>query len=223
MFDRRPGAFIRGAITALSCLAVCAALASLSSCRGQGRWSRAWEEKFESFQPSETIMDLIGVEPGMHVGEIGAGNGRLAVKVAVRVGPSGRVYANDIDPRAVRFMERRCERERIPNLTVIHSRDVHPGFPDGRLDLVYIINTYDELSDPVTLLRNTLGSLKPGGALAVVSYDPDKLPDHRGHAVPKERVIEQCRQAGFDLVSLDPRLLYDNVYLFRVSGSSSGI
>ena len=115
-----------------STLALVATLTLFCSCENQGRWSKTWEEKFESFQPSGKIMDTIGVQPGMHVGEIGAGNGRFAVKVAERVGAAGMVYANDIDPQAVAFMERRCERERITNLTVIHSKELHPGFPDAR-------------------------------------------------------------------------------------------
>ncbi|UCF06544.1 MAG: methyltransferase domain-containing protein [bacterium] len=161
-------------------------------------------------------MDVIGVQPGMHVGEIGAGNGRFAVKVAARVGHAGMVYANDIDPKAVRFMERRCKREQITNMIVIQSGEVQPRFPEGKLDLVYLVNTFDHLSDPVTLLGNTLKSLKPGGRLAVIAYDPGKLPDHGGHAVSKETVIEQCRQAGFELESIDTTFIYDNVYVFRI-------
>jgi len=185
------------------------------ACDREGRWSEAWEEKFESFQPSGAIMDILGIEPGMTVGEIGAGNGRFAVRVAARVGKAGRVYANDIDPKAIRFMERRCRKDGIDNMTVIHSREVEPGFPDGAIDLVYLINTYDELSDPVTLLHNTRPSLKPAGRLAVIVYDPEKLKDHHGHAVPRDVVTEQCSRAGFTLVHLDTSLVYDNIYIFE--------
>jgi ubiquinone/menaquinone biosynthesis C-methylase UbiE len=187
-----------------------------TACEGGGRWSKEWEERFESFQPSGRVMDSIGVEPGMVVGEIGAGNGRIAVRVASRVGAAGLVYANDIDGRAVRFMEERCERERIDNLVVIRSDEVDPRFPRGELDLVYIINTYDHLSDPVTLLRNTRPSLKPTGRLAIIASDTEKLVDHHGHATPREVVIEQVTRAGYELVTLDTSFLYDNVYIFRL-------
>jgi SAM-dependent methyltransferase len=191
------------------------------SCQ-KGRWSKEWEEKFETFQPSGEIMDVIGVKPGLTVGEIGAGNGRFAVKVAARVGSSGKVYANDIDPKAVRFMEQRCEREGITNMAIIHSKDVEPGFPTGKLDLVYLINTYDHLVDPITLLRNTRRSLKPDGRLAVIAYDPQKLADHSGHAVPRKRLITECTRAGFTLVHLDTTFIYDNIYLFKKSKRTIG-
>ncbi len=187
----------------------------VTSCGRGDRWSKEWEERFESFQPSEKIMDIIGVGPGMMVGEIGAGNGRFAVRVAVRVGPSGKVFANDIDTKAVRFMKRRCKREQIENMIVICSRPVETGFPDGELDLVYIINTYEEFTDPVTLLRNTRESLKPEGRLAVIAFDPKRLRDHGGHAVSRQVVIDQCSRAGFRLVHLDTTLTYDNIYIFE--------
>lgn len=189
----------------------------ISSCERGGRWSKEWEEQFETFQPSDKIMDVLGIEPGLVIGEIGAGNGRFAVKVAARVGSSGRVYANDIDPEAIRFMEKRSQREEIANMTVIHSRQLEPGFPEGQLDLVYLINTYDELSDPIGLLHNTRSSLKPKGRLAVIVYDPTKLEDHGGHAVPREVVIDQCSRAGFSLVHIDTTLVYDNIYIFETS------
>jgi ubiquinone/menaquinone biosynthesis C-methylase UbiE len=195
-------------ITVFSCL-------FLVSCEGSGRWSEEWEARFETFQPSDSIMQILGIEPGMVVGEIGAGNGRFAVKVAARVGPTGIIYANDIDPEAIRFMERRCRRDRISNMIVIHGKETEPEFPDGALDLVYLINTYDDLSEPVLLLRNTKPSLKPTGRLAVIVYDPTKLKNHQGHAVPRETVINQCSSAGFVLVRMDTSLIYDNIYLFE--------
>ena len=195
------------------------ALLTLVSCVKGDRWTKEWEERYESFQPSDKIMDIMDVGPGMVVGEIGAGNGRFAVKVSERVGPFGRVFANDIDAEATRFMERRCRSEQISNMTVIHSQQNEPGFPDGELDLVYIINTYDELSDPVTLLRNAKASLKPEGRLAVIVYDPSKFRDHQGHAVAGHVVISQCTEAGFRLVHTDTTLIYDNIYIFRCDES----
>lgn len=186
----------------------------LASCSG-GRWSEEWEQRYETIQPSETVMDLMGIRPGMVVGEIGAGNGRLAVRVAARVGPRGTVYANDIDPRALRFMRERAARDGIDNLVVVRGEEVDPRFPAGGLDLVYVINTYEHLADPVTLLRNTAGCLEPEGRLVIVVHDPDKMKHDRGHAVRSDVVIGQARQAGYELLHTDASLVYDNVYVFR--------
>jgi ubiquinone/menaquinone biosynthesis C-methylase UbiE len=182
------------------------------------RWSQEWEESFETFQPSLKVMDLIGIKENMYVGEIGGGNGRFAVKVARRVGDSGKVYANDIDLKAVRFMTQRCERDNIRNMQVILSRPTNPNFPRNKLDLVYVINTYHYFSDPVRLLANTKYSLKPDGKLAIVASDPDRINRKKKRGVPKEQILRQVTSAGYELVRMDTTsLVFDNIYIFRKS------
>jgi ubiquinone/menaquinone biosynthesis C-methylase UbiE len=160
-------------------------------------------------------MDTLGIRPGMTVAEIGAGNGRFAVRMAARVGESGKVYANDIDPRALRFMRNRIQKERITNMEVIEGALTDPRLPLGVLDLACLVNTYDDLSRPVELLRNTLPALKPEGVLVIMVYDTEKVGDLRGHAVPKERVILEAEAAGFTLLDLDESLSRDTIYFFR--------
>lgn len=182
------------------------------------RWSQEWEESFESFQPSLKIMDLIGIKEDMYVGEIGGGNGRFAVRVARRVGDSGKVYANDIDLKAVRFMTQRCERDNINNMQVILSRPTNPNFPRNKLDLVYVINTYHYFADPVRLLANTKYSLKPEGKLAIVASDPKKIKKKKQRGVSKGQILRQVSEAGYELIRMDTvSLVYDNIYLFRKS------
>ena len=61
-------------------------------------------------------------------------------------------------------------------------------------------------------------SLKPSGRLAIIATDTKKLEDHHGHATPREVVLEQAADAGFELVAIDTTFQYDNVYLFRWAG-----
>ena len=100
--------------------------------------------------------------------------------------------------------------------------ETDPRFPAGGLDLVYTINTYDHLANPVSLLRGTRRYLKPDGRLVIFAYDPRKLEDHRGHAVAERVVVEQVERAGYRLLATDRSLLYDNVYTFRPAGSRMG-
>ncbi len=100
----------------------------------------------------------------MTVAEIGAGNGRFAVRLAARVGNSGLVYANDIDPKALKFMHNRILNEQISNLVIIKGEINHPHLPENEMDLVCLVNTYDDLSHPIELLKNCRSSLKSNGS-----------------------------------------------------------
>ena len=71
-------------------------------------WAALDEESFESFQPTDKIMDTIGITEGMNVGEVGAGGGRVAVRVARRVGPSGKVQSKPPAPVAGLKVEFEC-------------------------------------------------------------------------------------------------------------------
>ncbi|MFH1756002.1 MAG: methyltransferase domain-containing protein, partial [Candidatus Latescibacterota bacterium] len=100
----------------------------------------AWEARWNNLQPPDAVLDTIGVDPGMAVGEIGAGRGRYAVHVAKRVGPDGLVYANDIDREKLDYLRHRCERDSIGNIKTILGMVTLPHFPAAALDLIYIIN-----------------------------------------------------------------------------------
>lgn len=188
----------------LSCFLVLFSLLVLPSTLAQERWSKEWEERFESSQPSEKIMDAIGLKAGMAVAEIGAGNGRFAVRLAKRVGEAGRVYANDIDPRALGFMRKRCLDEKITNMIVVEGKETDPNLPPAALDAVILANTLHMVKEPLPLLKNIIPALKPGGILAVIDFDKEKLIS-RGEAkgedlLPKEHFLRLLSDAGFELV-----------------------
>ena len=190
---------------------------ALSCQKKDGHWSREWEEAFEEWQPSDRIMDVLGVKPGMVIGEIGAGNGRLAVKMARRVGKNGKVYANDIDEKALNFMQSRVQRENIANMNVIKGEVADPRFPPGELDLVYIVNTYEHLEQPVEILKNLSPALKPEGILAIIVTDPDKVDYAPNHTVTQEEVFNDVAQADtFEPLRTETFLTQDNIYIFRL-------
>jgi len=112
-------------------------------------------------------MDAIGVSPGMIAAEIGAGRGRYVVQFAVRVGENGKVYAEDIDAAALKYLEKRCERWGFENVETILGDVTDPKLPEGKVDLIFVISAYHHFEDPVALLRNARSALKPDGTLAI--------------------------------------------------------
>jgi ubiquinone/menaquinone biosynthesis C-methylase UbiE len=164
-------------------------------------------------------MDAIGVEPGMVVGEIGAGRGRYAVHLAQRVGNGGKIYANDIDEHSLAYLKRRSERDGITNIETVLGKVADPCFPPSEMDIAFIINTYHHLNEPVAVLRNTIPALKPGGILAIVEHDPEKMgAEFARSTTSKEVLVKQAKEAGYDLVKVDTFLERDNIYIFEPSG-----
>ncbi|MCJ7681720.1 MAG: methyltransferase domain-containing protein [Candidatus Aminicenantes bacterium] len=171
-------------------------------------WGALNEEGFEKDHPTGLIMKAIGVEKGMTVAEVGAGGGRVAVRVARIVGPSGWVYANDITESALAYMRARVEREAIPNMTVVEGTLTDPRLPAGEMDVVYLTFTYRHLDRPVEVLRNIGPSLKPGGVLAIIeSKDFAARPG-------KNEIIENAVAAGYTLQKMITSFPEDDIYLF---------
>jgi len=176
----------------------------------------AWEQRWNNLQPADKVMDAIGVKPGMTVGEVGAGRGRYAVKMAERVRPTGKIYANDIDAGALAYLNVRCKRDKITNIQTILGTVTDPRLPKGKMDLVYFINTYHHVEKPVELMKNIIPALKPGGLLAIIEHAPEKATSMGHHCTPKETVLQQAKEAGFKMVRLETFLEYDNIYIFKV-------
>lgn len=172
-------------------------------------WGAIDEEAFEIDHPTGLIMKAIGVIEGMTVAEVGAGGGRVAVRVARLVGPTGWVYANDITESALTYMRARVERESITNMTVVEGTLTDPRLPAGEMDVVYLTFTYRHLDRPVEVLRNIGPSLKSGGVLAIIE---DKSYASR----PGENeIIKNAETAGYTLQKKITSFPEDDIYLFN--------
>jgi SAM-dependent methyltransferase len=143
----------------------------------------------------QRVMDILGVVPGAHVADIGAGSGWFAVRAAKRVGEDGVVYAADINPEAIAYINRRIEQEKINNLrTVLASAD-DPKLPADSLDCVLLLKTYHEVAHPVLLLENLRKSLRANARVGVI----DRNGNGEDHGVAREVVIAEAAKAGYRL------------------------
>ena len=172
------------------------------------------EREYNEWQPPKLIMDAMGLEAGMVIGEIGAGGGRFTVWFADRVGESGKVYANDIDMGALLHLKKRCKKYTFTNVIPRMGKRADPNIPAGVLDIAFMIGTYHHLDKPVGLIRNIIPALKQDGVLVIVENDPEKS-GWTSHTTPKDILIEQVDQAGFELIKIDTFLRRDNIYYFR--------
>jgi 2-polyprenyl-3-methyl-5-hydroxy-6-metoxy-1,4-benzoquinol methylase len=117
--------------------------------------SRQLAEPFEQseneIQPPELVMALLGIRPGLVIGEVGAGRGRLTVHLAARVGATGKVYANDIDRDALDYLRQRCQRQGLSNVEIVPSLPDDARFRENTLDMVVMAWVFHHVDQPVPL------------------------------------------------------------------------
>ena len=173
-----------------------------------------WENRINKRQPPELVLEKAGFKAGMTIGEIGAGTGRMTLWIADKIGPEGIIYANDIDVQGLKHLRDRAMEAGFKNIRTIVGSVTEPKFPDGIMDMVFMINVFHHLDDPVTLLKNTKSALKPGGFPAIVDCDPAKVEWGKSHGCTgKEEMREKLKLAGYELIKISDVLKEDGIYI----------
>jgi ubiquinone/menaquinone biosynthesis C-methylase UbiE len=126
-------------------------------------------ERIEEEQPDRAL-DVLKIPKGAVVADVGAGSGYMTVKLAKRVGPTGQVYANDIQPGMLRLLAARLKADGIDNVTPVIGQVDNPNLPASTLDLELLVDVYHEFSAPQTMLRHLREALKPDGRLVLLEY-----------------------------------------------------
>ncbi len=140
------------------------------------------------FLPRKNILGEVGIKPGFHVLDYGCGPGGYIIPLAELVGKSGKVYALDIHPLAIRKVQDIASKKRLANVETILS-DCQTGLPDNTLDVVLLYDAFHHLSDPDVVLKELHRVLKPDGILS--------FSDH--HMKEKEIVAEVTKSRLFRL------------------------
>jgi ubiquinone/menaquinone biosynthesis C-methylase UbiE len=173
------------------------------------------EDVRDKWHQPDKVMDLVGVKSGMNIGEIGAGHGYFTFKLSQRVGESGKIYANDISRRALKYLRDRCKREGITNIETVTGEVEDPLLPND-LDMVFIVNAFHDLSNPVKLLDNLSVSLKPEALVVILDRDPKKVKYDTDHFLSREEVLEKIEESVFMLDRLETFLPQHNIYIIRL-------
>ncbi|MGA2904355.1 MAG: class I SAM-dependent methyltransferase [Candidatus Korobacteraceae bacterium] len=152
------------------------------------------------------VMDILSVAPGKTVADIGAGSGWFTVRAAKRVTNSGMVYAVDINPEAIDYIDNRVQKAGLHNVKTVLSKPDNPQLPRDTIDAVLLLKTYHEVAEPVTLLRNLRSSLRPGARVGIIDRDGNG----EDHGVHKQVVLREAEQAGYHLLEEHDDLVKDD-------------
>ena len=158
----------------------------------------------EEWQMPARVMDEIGIRPGMTVVDVGAGDGWFTFHLADRVGPSGRVIAEDIDVRTLETVRRRCAELKVSNVSILVGEPEDPKLPAGAVDLALMVNVFSALGNvnAKSFLGNLAKCLKPEGRLVIIDWDPVKLHQTTKREFDSEirQTLQRLQDADFEVV-----------------------
>ena len=163
----------------------------------------------ENAADAARLIQALQIREGSAVGEIGAGDGELTVAMAKAVGPTGRVFSNELNKERFAKLAGVAERAGVANVTPVEGRELETNFPDECCDAIFMRNVYHHFGDPAAMNASLLKSLKPGGRLAVIDFTPpgDEAATAKGrsadnfHGVKAATVENELKAAGFEIVS----------------------
>ncbi len=165
-----------------------------------------WLERSEreKEEKPEAALDALGIKPGMVVADIGAGSGYMSLRMAVRVGPTGKVYAEDVQPEMLRLLRQNEAKAKLSNIETVLGSEADPKLPAGKIDLILLVDVYHEFSQPQKMLRKMLEALKPDGRLVLLEYrkeDPT-IPIRPEHKMSVQEVKTELEAEGFHLAQV---------------------
>lgn len=155
----------------------------------------------ESEENPEGALDAIVIKPGMVVADVGAGTGYFSLRMARRVGPMGKVYAEDVQPEMLHRLRQNAAEAKLKNIQTVLGGEADPKLPPNTLDLILLVDVYHELSQPQKMLRKMRESLKPDGRLVLLEYrkeDPS-IPIRPEHKMSVQEVKLEVEAEGFHL------------------------
>ena len=158
------------------------------------------------------VMEILGISTGKGVADIGAGSGWFTVRASRRVGPTGSVYAVDINPEAIQHIQQRVRDESLPNVETILSKTDDPMLPRQAVDAVLLLKTYHEVAEPIVLLKNLRPALKPGARVGIIDRNGNGV----NHGVSSKIVVEEAARARYRLLATYDFVKADGMDYFLV-------
>lgn len=151
---------------------------------------------------AKLVMDWAGIKPGITVADIGAGEGYYTVRLAERVGPRGRVLAQDINRGALDRLGERVTRERLDNVAIKEGAFDDPRLPANSFDRIFMIHMYHEVGEPYAFLWRLRPAIAKGGQVIVV--DRDRPTDQ--HGIPPKLLFCEFEAVGYRLTGFSEHL-----------------
>lgn len=155
---------------------------------------------------ADRIAEILSLQPGMWVADVGAGDGQWTRDLARRVGEDGRVYSTEVDEEDVEEIREVADAAGLTNVTALLGQADDSGLPEACCDAILLRLVYHHFTDPPEMRRSLYRALRPGGLIAVIEIEPQShwpeltdVPDRGGHGIPASELIEEMTAEGFEI------------------------
>lgn len=170
----------------------------------------------DKWQEPDEVIRKLGLRPGEVVADLGAGSGYFTVRFARAVGAQGMVYAVDIEPEMLRYIENRAREEHLGNIQTVLAKPDDPHLPAATLDMVFICDTLHHIADRDRYYPLLGRALKPRGRLVDVDFHkrPLRIGPPVEMKIAESDVIREVEPAGFRLAKKYHFLKYQYILVF---------
>lgn len=183
----------------LWCIVLICLIATSTGCTTFKRWLYEGFNR-EAWQHREEVIQALNIRQGDYVADLGSGSGYFTFLLAKAVGPSGKVYAIDIDADMNAYVEARAREEGYTNIEVILAKPDGPLLPESGVDLIFTCITYHHLEDRVAYFKSAGKYLRPGGRIAIIDFNEKAwLEKLIGHWTASEVLPHELKEAGYAL------------------------
>jgi ubiquinone/menaquinone biosynthesis C-methylase UbiE len=171
----------------------------LIACTGLKRWAYEGFGRDRWQKPAE-VMRALEIRAGQEVADVGAGSGYFTFRLAQAVGPSGKVYAVDIDEDMIDYLKKRAGEEGAHHVIPTAARPEDPQLPETSIDWIFVCNTYHHIEKRTAYFKNAKRYLKPGGRVAIIDFNGKGWPERWFiPIVPKDAIRMEMEAAGYHL------------------------
>ena len=174
-------------------------------------WRARWQ------QP-EVVIRSLALQPGAHVADLGAGGGYFTFRLADAVGPTGKVYAVDVDQGNLDYIARRAQEQGYANVDIILAKYDDPLLPEGEVDLIFTCDTYHHWENRADYFSSAARYLRPGGRIVIIDLNGSSwFAKLFGHWTPKDTIRQEMETAGYQFTRDFDFLSRQNFQVFTLN------
>jgi len=154
----------------------------------------------DHWQQPEEVIRALDIRPGEAIADLGAGGGYFTFRLADAAGPSGKVYAVDVDTDMTRYLAERAKTQDYQNIDIIVGDYHDPRLPENGVDLIFTSNTYHHIQEREAYFKNVKHYLRSNGRVAVIDFSNKSwFAKLFGHHTSAEEIRSEMEAAGFVL------------------------